>query len=98
MSELVVGEETRRARFRRHWRFVFGEPAATTFLGAAEIGPGRHGTAEQWTRYWDELRNPPPRRPSTPPPGYRFVTYTDGMGMHHRAAVRNRTKDGAAGA
>ena len=69
---------------------MFGEPAATAFLGAADVGPGRHGTAEQWERYWRELREPPPRRPSTPPPGYRFITYTDGMGMRHRAAVRDR--------
>ena len=90
MDELVAHSESRRERFHRRWRHVFGEPAATTFLGAADIGPGRDGTPEQWARYRDELRNPPPRRPSTPPPGYRFITYTDGMGMQHRAAVRDR--------
>ena len=65
-------------------------PAERFVTRAADIGPGRNGTAEDWTRYREELRNPPPRRPSTPPPGYRFITYTDGMGMRHRAAVRDR--------
>jgi hypothetical protein len=74
---------------RGGWRRrLFGRPAATVFFGAAEVGPGRNGTAEQWAQYREELLNPPPRRPSEPPPGYKFVWYTDGMGMRHRAAVR----------
>jgi hypothetical protein len=93
VDESIAGDSSRLSRFRRWRRHVFGEPAATAVFGAADIGPGRHGTAEQWDRYFDELRNPPARRPSKPPPGYKFVTYTDGMGMRHRAAVRDHSQD-----
>jgi hypothetical protein len=89
VDESIAPQESRRDRIRRIRRHLFGEPAATAIFGAADIGPGRHGTPEQWARYREELRNPPPRRPSTPPPGYHFVSYVDGMGMRHRAAVRN---------
>jgi hypothetical protein len=89
VDEGIVDNAPRSTRFRRWRRRIFGEPAATAVFGAADIGPGRYGTPEEWQRYRDELRNPPARRPSTPPPGYRFVTYTDGMGMQHRAAVRD---------
>ena len=81
--------ETRSQRFRRWRRRVFGEPAATAVFGAADIGPGRRGTPEQWAKFREEMRNPRQPGPSTPPPGYRFIWYTDGMGFRHRAAVRD---------
>ena len=56
--------------------------------GPADLGPGRDATAEEWARYREELRNPPAPGPSKPPPGYRFVWYTDSKGMKHRSAIR----------
>jgi hypothetical protein len=85
----AIETESRGRRFRRWRRRVFGEPAATAVFGAADIGPGRHGTAEQWAEFREQMRNPPPPRPCPPPPGYTFIWYTDGMGMRHRAAVRD---------
>jgi len=95
-DETVAGEtpsddgapSTRRQRFKQRWRKAWGRPAATVFFGAAEVGPGRYGTAEQWAEYREQLKNPPAKQPSKPPPGYKFIWYTDGMGMRHRAAVR----------
>ena len=80
---------SRRGRFRRFRRAVFGEPAAVAFYGPADLGPGRYASREEWDQYYDELRNPPPRRPSEPPPGYRFIWYTDTTGQQHRAAVKD---------
>jgi len=88
-----AGKETRRGRVRRLRRHIFGGPAAAAGFGAADIGPGRFGTPEQWAEFREQMRNPPPKRPSTPPPGYHFITYTDGMGMLRRGAVRDTPRE-----
>ena len=87
---------SRRSRFKRFRRALFGEPAAVAFYGPADLGPGRYASKEQWAEYYDELRNPPPRRPSDPPPGYKFIWYTDTTGQRHRAAVRDTGDTGDA--
>lgn len=79
----------RRVRFRRWRRDFFGEPAATDFYGPAAVGPGRGASKEEWERFREELRNPPPPAPSVAPPGYRFVWYTDSGGMRHRSVIRD---------
>ena len=84
---------TRWTRFKKGWRTVFGEPAAVAFYGPADLGPGRHASKEEWAAYYEELRNPPARRPSTPPPGYKFVWYTDATGHERRAAVKDHSQD-----
>ena len=95
-GEVPAPRPTRRQRFKRAWRHVMGEPAAMDFFGPATLGPGRNATQEEWARFRREMRAPRPKGPSTPPPGYKFVWYTDGMGMRHRAAVRDTapTQDG----
>lgn len=93
--DYIVHEQLSRGqRLRRVWRRAMGEPAAIALFGPADLGPGRNASPEQWARYREQQRNPRPKVDASPPPGYRFVWYTDGQGMRHRAAVRaDRSED-----
>jgi hypothetical protein len=85
-----------RRRVRRWWRSLLGGEAGGAGMklyGPADLGPGRNATPEEWARYREELRNPPPPQPSKPPPGYKFVWYTDSKGMKHRSAIRADEQD-----
>jgi hypothetical protein len=66
--------------WQRFYRFLW------KFLGPAQVGLPPYATAQEREEY--ERRNRP-RTPtaSEPPPGYRFMVYTDPNGVPRRAII-----------
>ena len=63
-------------------------------LGPATVGPPPYATPEELAAYEREMR-PAPAPPVAPPPGYRFVSYTDPDGKPRRMLVRDARGDDA---
>jgi len=76
MSDMADGLRPWQRFYRFLWRF----------LGPAQTGLPPYATAEEREEY--RRRNQPkPAAVSEPPPGYRFMVYTDPNGVPRRALI-----------
>jgi hypothetical protein len=66
--------------WQRFYRFLW------RFLGPAQTGLPPYATAEEREEY-ARRNQPKPAGVSEPPPGYRFMVYTDPNGVPRRAII-----------